>query len=58
MPVALETCGIVFGPTRFHDETFARIPWRERLLAEIGAPGPAHDREVNGIRPGWTPSSP
>ena len=26
MPVALETCGITFGPTRFQDDTFAVMP--------------------------------
>ena len=26
MPVALATCGIVFGPTRFQDEIIAVMP--------------------------------
>ena len=49
MPVAFETCGIVFGPTRFHEETFARTPLVERVLAEVGAPGPAHDHHVDRV---------
>ena len=26
MPVAFATCGIVFGPMRFQEETMARMP--------------------------------
>ena len=51
MPVALATCGIVFGPTRFHEDTLARMPLVERLLAEVGAPRPGHQDDVDRVRP-------
>ena len=39
----------MFGPTRFHDETHALMPFVERVLAEVRAPGPAHDHGLDRV---------
>ena len=49
MPVALDACGTTFAGIRCQLEIFVRIPVCERLLAEVGAPGPGHDHRLDRV---------
>ena len=49
MPVALATCGITFGPDALPARDLGADPVLQAVLAEVGAPRPAHDHDVDGV---------
>ena len=58
MPVALATCGITFGPTRVHDEIFARIPFSRPSAPRYVPHGQLMIATSTGLLVAATPSSP
>src|SRR5215210_6289092 len=57
-PVAFATCGITFGPTRCHEETFARMPLRSPSSPRYVPHGQLMITTSTGLSRAATPSSP
>ena len=56
--VAFDACGTMFGETRCHDETFARMPFFRLCSPRYGAHGQLMITTSTGLPRACTPSSP